>query len=316
MPAPAPAGAVPSEGAAASAAPAPAPSAALEEIPAGASAPAAPVGSGGDSAGDAAGPPKLRELDKAPLHLRKAALITAVGCLLPFLGSDAGIVTLVAAKVLALAGVWLWYKQVLHDFGPKEVGFLGRLASIDLGKLVKGLAKKKVDPSEAKPRRRAAVPPPGAAVALQHPFPTALHVVSFLVMVTACVVLPLLDPREGANAGKGMAEVGMLTWAAFTRVHIDSYERWGKFSPIFPLMFLGMVVAGAAGLVRAFGYGLGSPSGIAALLGGALVAAGGTLAAYTIVEALMQAKKEGDVKKQAALEARRAARKARGGGAS
>jgi hypothetical protein len=38
---------------------------------------------------------------------------------------------------------------------------------------------------------------------------------------------------------------------------------------------------------------------------------GGGLAAYTIVEALMQAKKEGDEKKRAALEARRAARQGR-----
>jgi hypothetical protein len=44
------------------------------------------------------------------------------------------------------------------------------------------------------------------------------------------------------------------------------------------------------------------------ILGGGAVAAGGGLAAYTIAEAMMQAKKQGDRKKAEALEARKAAR--------
>jgi hypothetical protein len=45
------------------------------------------------------------------------------------------------------------------------------------------------------------------------------------------------------------------------------------------------------------------------IVGGAVVGAGGGFAGWTIVEAMMQAKKEGDAKKADALEARRAARK-------
>ena len=40
-----------------------------------------------------------------------------------------------------------------------------------------------------------------------------------------------------------------------------------------------------------------------------VVGAGGGFAAFTIVEAMIQAKKEGDIKKAAAIEARKAARK-------
>ena len=46
-----------------------------------------------------------------------------------------------------------------------------------------------------------------------------------------------------------------------------------------------------------------------------MVAAGGGLAAYTIVEALREAKKEGDEKKRLATEARKAARKSGGSSA-
>ena len=74
-------------------------------------------------------------------------------------------------------------------------------------------------------------------------------------------------------------------------------------------MFLAMLFSGLAGVAG----GIGAEGGqkIASLLGGVAVAAGGGLAAYTIVESMMHAKKEGDRKKAEALEARKAARKAR-----
>ena len=73
-------------------------------------------------------------------------------------------------------------------------------------------------------------------------------------------------------------------------------------------MFLGMLFAGISRV--AFAFKLEGSTMLFALLGGAIVAAGGGLAAFTIVEAMMQAKKEGDRKKAEALEARKAARKA------
>jgi hypothetical protein len=73
-------------------------------------------------------------------------------------------------------------------------------------------------------------------------------------------------------------------------------------------MFLGMLLGGALAVV---GAATGDSTGLNKLMGlagGAAVAAGGGLAAYTIAEAMMQAKKEGDRKKAEAIEARRAAR--------
>ena len=111
--------------------------------------------------------------------------------------------------------------------------------------------------------------------------------------------------------GPAMAELGMLAWAAYTFVHIHSYERWGSFNPLFPLMFLGMLIGGISRTIFAFREGFSEMSGTFGVLGGAVVAVGGGLAAYTIVEAMMAAKKEGDIKKQAQIEARKKAREAR-----
>lgn len=245
--------------------------------------------------------PPLRVLDKAPAHLRKAALLVALGCLLPFMGHVGGWMTFALAKLLVLAGAWLWFKQVQHDYGPKLSGVLGKLGDIAL------VPKKKEEEGEKPKRRRE----PDKPTAVRHPFPTVLHVLSLLVTVVGCVALPLVDPTEGLVVMSAVAELGMLAWAAYTWVHIFSYERWGSFNPIFPLMFLGIVFAGVTRVVFGFGAGLDSVSGVCAVLGGGVVAIGGGLAAWTIVEALMQAKKEGDLKKQAAAEARRAARKTR-----
>ncbi len=253
--------------------------------------------------------PPLRVLDRAPRHLQVAALIVLAGSLLPWLpaqldsgeagpGSAPSLLTL-CAKALAIAAAWLWYRQVVHDFGPKLGGVLGQLAELRL------VQRKKGDEEGEKRRAR---PQGGAPATLEHPFPTGLHALSLVLAVVALVVAAR-DPRPGLLVSNGIAEVAMLGWAAFTWVHIASYERWGGFNPIFPLMFLGMLFAGTASLIRALTGEAGGTSGLFTLVGGGAVALGGGLAAYTIVEAMVQAKKEGDRKKALALEARKAARK-------
>jgi len=244
--------------------------------------------------------PPLRELDKAPAHLRKASLFVVVGALVPFMGHGGGWMSFAAGKVVVLLGVWFWLKQVDHNWGPALSGALGKLASMNLA------PKKKEEDPKKKARRAKADTPAG----LKHPFPTMLHVLSLLLVLVGCLLLPQLDPTEEMRKPIAMAELGMLAWAAFTWVHIHAYERWGNFNPLFPLMFLGIVFAGATRVIFGIG-GLDEPAGILAVLGGGLVAIGGGLAAYTIVEALMEAKKQGDVKRQAAMEARRAARRSR-----
>ena len=244
--------------------------------------------------------PPLRNIEGAPTHLKKAAVIVTVGALLPFMNHGGGLMTTVG-KVVVLAGLFLWYKQVEHNWGPKLTGFLGKMAELRLA------GKKKED--DKKPARRSMLQK-DAVSALEHPFPTGLHIGALVLIVVGCLVLPFLEP-VGVNKGKAVAEVGMLAWAAATVVHIHAYERWGKFNPIFPLLFAGMAFAGIVSLIGGFSGVAEGFGKIGMIVGGALVGAGGGLAAFTIVEAMMQAKKEGDVKKQAQLEERRRARAAR-----
>ena len=89
----------------------------------------------GASAG-AGGPPPLRVLDKAPQHLRQAALIVAGASLLQWmpgkLAGEAGNgwLFVLAAKAIMAAAAWLWLQQVKHDFGPKQVGPSVRLTIV------------------------------------------------------------------------------------------------------------------------------------------------------------------------------------------
>ncbi len=251
------------------------------------------------------GTPPLRVLDKAPLHLRQAALIVTAACVLPWMpgkvegeAGNAWLLTL-AAKLLMGAGAWLWLQQVKHDFGPKLVGGLAGLANLHLA------AKKKAEPEDGKAKRQ---PKPKASTKLEHPFPTGLHALA-VVLVVGAILLAMQDPRRALIGSAGTVEVAMFGWAVFTWVHIAGYERWGGFNPLFPLMFLGMLFAGLMGVIGGLFGELAGLARILAILGGAGTAAGGGLAAYTIAEALMQAKKEGDVKKAQALEARKASRK-------
>jgi len=241
--------------------------------------------------------PPLRQLDKAPLHLKKAAVLVCVGSLAPWMGYEAGVLTYVVAKALVLAGAWFWLKQIDHNWGPKLSGFLGKLGELEL------VPKKKDD---AKKPRKSAIGSDRPTV-LTHSFPTGLHVLSLVLMIVGAVVIPFVDGLGGGTLGKAIAELGMLAWAAYTFVHIHSYERWGAFNPIFPMMFLAMLLGGF--LMVAGGLAAEPPLKFAMMGGGLVVGIGGGLAAYTIVEAMMQAKKDGDAKKAAALEARRQARK-------
>jgi hypothetical protein len=252
--------------------------------------------------------PPLRVLDPAPLHLRRAALIVVAGSLLPWMPGkfeQAGrlwwLATLLA-KGLVLTAAWVWLQQVLHNFGPSLAGLLGRLAALVLA------PKRKEEPEDE--RKRRAKPRQSGPASLEHPFPTGLHALSFVLMA-AGLVLAFGDPRRGLIGSSGLPEVAMLGWAAFTYVNIASYERWGSFNPLFPLLFLGMLFGGVAAVIGVFTGDAGGPQKIMGLLGGGAVASGGALAVFTIVEAMMQAKKEGDRKKAEALEARKAARKKR-----
>jgi hypothetical protein len=127
-----------------------------------------------------------------------------------------------------------------------------------------------------------------------------------LVLAAIVVALGLSPLIDGAGYTKSLAEKGMLAWAAATWVHIYGYERWGKFNPIFPLMFLGHALGGVFRSIASVQQQ--DWLGLAGAIG---VAFGGFFAVYTIVEAMRQAKTEGEAKRKLAMEGRRAARKAR-----
>lgn len=299
--APAPAAAKPAP------APAPAPEpveerAAPAEAPVAAAAVVSAPGASASPATPGGEKPPLRELDRALVHLRLAAKIVVLGALLPFMlpKNEAtltdGIAFSFGSKLVVLAAAWVWMQQVLNNWEPRSGGLLAKLASLHL-------KPKALDKKQEKKTSRLKPQP----TTLEHPFPTGLHLLSVLLMVAA-IAIAVQDPRSGIAGPLAVAEMGMVGWAAFTVVHIASYERWGHFNPLFPLMFLGMLFAGLASVLG--GIGAGGAQMAASILGGAAVGAGGGFAAYTIVESMMHAKKVGDQKKREALEARKAARKA------
>ena len=284
-----------------------APAAAVAEAPAEAELTEVAAGGGIQLGPD--GKPPLRVLDKAPQLVLKASMLVVVGALIPFMNAtndeavaeEGGVWWSLVAKVLMLAAAWVWMQQVKHNWGqPKLTGFLAKLGDLSLK------PKPKEEDEGKKKRAAKRDAKPGA---IDHPFPTALHVLGLLLVVGG-FVLSANDPRSSELTGPvAPAEAGIFAWAAFSFVHIKSYERWGSFNPLFPLMFLAMLLAGLASVVAGL-----SASGIwmaARIGGGVIVGAGGGLAAYSIVEAMMQAKKEGDAKKAAEIERRKAAREAR-----
>ena len=206
--------------------------------------------------------PPLREMQGAPKHLQTAALIALGGGLLPWqsLGVS-GPITWAVGKALILGGIWLLWKSVDLRSGASVPGFVATLGGMVLGN------KPDADPKAA---ARKAARSKGPAK-LEVPFPSALHIVGLLVVVIGCL-MPMFDSQHHAGFEpklKTFAELGMLAWAAGTWVHIYAYQRWGQFNPIFPLIFIGMLVAGFATAIQA----VTGPNGIdpLALLGGLTV---------------------------------------------
>lgn len=95
---------------------------------------------------EAAGGP--RELEAAPLMLRKAALILAVAALLPWLKPGGFDVNVVIGKAVVLLGALVYYWGVLAAHGEKAPGFVAALGKsnpkvptwIGLAIMVAGLA--------------------------------------------------------------------------------------------------------------------------------------------------------------------------------
>ncbi len=248
--------------------------------------------------------PDNRELEKAPKTLRIAGLVLVVACLVPWTGHGGGPFTLIFAKVAALLGCFCFYAAVVGRTKDPVPAGLGALTSKRWGK-----------PYAYKTK--------GFAEGLAHTIPTPLHVLAILLTLVA-VALPFFDPviakklvdESGllmASKPIGAAEVGLLLMGGLTLVHIYAYRRGGQFSPLYPFVFIGAVIMGLTRLQTHLGLmpdgagtGLNPQLGV---LGSTLALVGGGIAVVTIVMAMADAKKQGDAKKAAALEARKSARK-------
>lgn len=220
-----------------------------------------------------------RQLEQAPIILRKAAKIVLIGSLLPWLvGPKAGAasvdwLTLYGAKALALLAGFVFHQAYMATHGGKAWGFLDHLAKA----------------------HKMAVP-----------------VLAGLIAIASIVPIFMTDGLPDQFAAVG--EVATLLLAAATFSHIFGYEHGGKFNPIFPLMFLGPGIAGLLGIFGAVGEFGGDGNKLVLLAGLAgliVVGVGGMMAIYTMVVAMKQAKAEGDLKRAAALEKRKAARASR-----
>ncbi len=70
-----------------------------------------------------------RDMEKAPLLLRKAAWWLIIGCLFPWGGVGAAWMWVVVEKLLIAAGLYTWHQAHLYRDGAKSAGFVQKLGA-------------------------------------------------------------------------------------------------------------------------------------------------------------------------------------------
>lgn len=245
----------------------------LEPLPAGRSA----GGSGPGALETRPGAPKgKRELDRAPLELRKASIVLLAGSALPWADPSNLAVGPLLEKLLCYLAVWILYQAHVHKHGGKASGFVASLA-----------------------KSNAMVP----------------MIVAGLVALVGLAPVASAGHSGGLQIFAALTEKAFLLLGGYTFVHIYDYEHGGKFNPIFPLLFLAPAIGGVASIFTKVIPQFGERAGAAALgaVGAALVALGGLIACHTMWVAMKEAKAHGEAKRAAAQEARRSARESRKG---
>lgn len=227
-----------------------------------------------------------RELDEAPLVLRKASLIMGAAAIIPFATVPMQLWPMIfVGKALILLGGWIFYQSHVHHHEPaKAPGFVASLA--------------KSGP--------AAVWGVFGVLALAGLW-------NFANVDALAEPLSLNGNHLLLIKAAILAEKLVLLLCLFTYTHIYDYEHGGKFNPIFPLMYLGGAIMGIGAVFNDIATPSGTklePNYIAAL-GAVGVAIGGCMAMWTMYLAMKEAKAHGERKKAAAAEARKAAREAR-----
>lgn len=161
-------------------------------------------------------PGEKRELHPAQIHVRKAAIIVAVGSMLPWMtGQDPNLEMGPGflAKALILVAAWVHAQGAMARHNEKAVGLIKSLAGIHRF-LVPGLA----------------------------------------TIIALVGVFPVID--VGASGLGSWAEKFGLILAGFTFVHVYEYQFTGKFNPVFPLMFLGPAAGGLVAIIGTFSQNL------------------------------------------------------------
>jgi hypothetical protein len=240
--------------------------------------------------------PSRRELEQAPLLLRKASLVLIAGATLPWI------------TAAATEGHMPWG----HWAGAVALTYLAGWVMIESVKARRGL------------------PANGAVAGVAKGHVMAGVGLGLVIFIGACVVAwlgnawfngePLKYTGVAAADAtdrysmRAILEAATLLLGLATFAHILDYEYGGKFNPVFPLMFLGPAIAGALQVFGALSQFSNNAMGaLLSLVGSITVAAGGCMAIYTMYASMKQAKVEGDLKRAAAREARKTERSTGGG---
>ncbi len=246
----------------------------------------------------AGGTPPRREMEQAPVLLRKASLILICGAILPWMTSIStqGHMPWAAwgiATALTLAAGFVMLESAKANAGAKASGLVKPIASAHpMAGTIAGLV--------------LFVIALGVAWSMGNSW--------FVNDIFEGFDHAALELKEGVTAKdhygfRAILEFGTLFLGVATFAHIQAYEYGGKFNPIFPLMFLGPAVAGSLHVFTAIG-GEGSLK-MVGIVGSLVVAAAGIMAMYTMYVSMRQAKVEGDIKRAAARERKKAERSAR-----
>jgi hypothetical protein len=253
-----------------------------------------------------------RELEQAPLELRKAAQVLLWGSLLPFLY---GVNYSVTAIKNSGSNWTSWVKGAEGKF--PFLLFVGTKAIVLLGCWIFHEGYQATHGGKHKS--------PIASLAKSHKMMTPILA---CLIWGAAIVWCFMAPAPSFNANSDMAgvyvdnmnnmrlvvELMSLILAGATITHIFAYEHGGKFNPSFPLMFCGPAIAGLVTLIAIPQVmdSVSKPMGMLGIIGSIIVAIGGGMACKTMVDSMKQAKITGQIRQQAIRDERKRQREDRG----
>lgn len=284
------------------------------EAPAAASAEAAALAAepaGRRKRGEEVGSQK-RELEQAPLELRKAAQVLTIGALFPFYYGVKFAVTAIQPEG-NMDGFAQWAEgsgafPFAAFFLAKALAMAGGWVQLEGYKGAAGEVTKGIGQTLGKAHKLA---PVGAAAVL---WILALLIPMGALGLSVSNSYLTVGGVDGVLGGGLIAvELLALILAQATLAHIYAYEHGGKFNPIFPLMFLGPALAGVLQLVNVARIGSSNDPawGWLGLLGSGICAAGGIMAMNVMMKAMKEAKAEGERKAEIIRQQRKAEREAK-----